>query len=89
MMASGWAKEGAVQEQIDSDIDDAVSRARQQLQQGISLTHCQWCDEPIPKARQQAVPGVKLCIQCQQELDKSQSNSTRFNRRGSKDSQLR
>ncbi len=27
-MASGWAGDGAVQDQIDSTIDDAVARAR-------------------------------------------------------------
>lgn len=88
-MAIGWAKDGAVQDQIDSDISDAVSRVRLQLHSGNSLTHCEECDEPIPLARQLAVPGVRLCIQCQQELDKLTSHATGFNRRGSKDSQLR
>lgn len=27
-MASGWAADGAVQDQIDSTVDDAVQRAR-------------------------------------------------------------
>lgn len=27
-MASGWANDGAVQDQIDSTVDDAVARAR-------------------------------------------------------------
>ncbi|BDO03882.1 hypothetical protein KAM622c_34690 [Klebsiella quasipneumoniae subsp. quasipneumoniae] len=30
-MASGWAGDGAVQDQIDSTIDDAVARARREL----------------------------------------------------------
>ncbi len=88
-MASGWAKEGAVQDQIDSDILDAVTRARLQLHQGDSMAYCEICDEPIPVARQLAVPGVRLCIQCQQEQDKLQQRAVSFNRRGSKDSQLR
>ncbi|MGI2259568.1 DksA/TraR family C4-type zinc finger protein [Shewanella sp. GXUN23E] len=87
-MASGWAKDDAVQEQIDSDIDDAVSRVRSQLHTGNSLTHCEQCHEPIPPARQTAVPGVRWCIQCQQDNDR-QTLSTAYNRRGSKDSQLR
>ena len=56
-MATGWAKEGAVQEQIDDSIDDAVQRARRQLPQGESLSHCEECDAPIPEARRQALPG--------------------------------
>lgn len=33
-MASGWAGDGAVQDQIDSTIDDAVARARRELPRG-------------------------------------------------------
>ncbi|BDM63686.1 hypothetical protein NFHSH190041_11380 [Shewanella sp. NFH-SH190041] len=88
-MASGWAKDGAVQEQIDSDIDDAVLQARSRLPQGESLSHCLECDEPIPVARQLAIGGVKLCVACQQEADQHQMRHALMNRRGSKDSQLR
>ncbi|CDL08330.1 Hypothetical Zinc-finger containing protein [Klebsiella pneumoniae IS43] len=35
-MASGWAGDGAVQDQIDSTIDDAVARARRELPRGES-----------------------------------------------------
>ena len=52
-MASGWAGDGAVQEQIDSTIEDAVQRARSQLPKGESLTHCEECDAPIPQARRE------------------------------------
>lgn len=88
-MATGWAKEGAVQEQIDSTIEDAVQRARSRLAQGESLTHCEECDAPIPEARRKAVPGVRLCVQCQAEQDRRDASFTGYNRRGSKDSQLR
>lgn len=87
-MATGWAREGAVQEQIDDTVDEAVQRARSQLPQGDSLAFCEECDEPIPEARRQALPGVRLCIICQSAADQSAAGST-FNRRGSKDSQLR
>ncbi|MAB25076.1 DksA/TraR family C4-type zinc finger protein [Pseudomonas neustonica] len=87
-MATGWAREGAVQEQIDDTVDEAVQRARSQLPQGDSLAFCEECDEPIPEARRQALPGVRLCITCQSAADQSAAGST-FNRRGSKDSQLR
>jgi len=50
-MATGWAQDGAVQEQIDSTIEDAVQRARSQMPKGESLTHCEECDAPIPEAR--------------------------------------
>ena len=88
-MASGWAQDGAVQEQIDASIDDAVKLARSRLPQGQSLTHCEDCGEPIPEARRLAVPGVRLCSGCQQEHDTEQSLQQGYNRRGSKDSQLR
>ena len=87
-MAGGFAKDGAVQEQIDASVDDAVARARQQIPSGESLQHCEECDATIPEARRQAVPGVRLCIACQSELDKEATFSA-YNRRGSKDSQLR
>ncbi|WP_037044041.1 DksA/TraR family C4-type zinc finger protein [Pseudomonas sp. BAY1663] len=88
-MATGWANDGAVQEQIDSTIEDAIQRARSKLGQGESLTHCEECGAEIPEARRQAVKGVRLCIACQSEQDKREANFSGYNRRGSKDSQLR
>lgn len=88
-MATGWAHDGAVQEQIDSTIEDAVQRARSQLPQGESLEHCEACGALIPPARRKAVPGVRLCVVCQAEHDREQMNFSGYNRRGSKDSQLR
>jgi len=89
-MASGWAKDGAVQEQIDSTVEDGIWEARQRLRnQGPSLTICEECEAPIPEARRQAVPGVRLCIACQAEADRHHQHRAGYNRRGSKDSQLR
>ncbi|MBB2493428.1 DksA/TraR family C4-type zinc finger protein [Aquipseudomonas ullengensis] len=88
-MAGGWTSDGAVQEQIDSSIEDAIARARSQLPKGESLSHCEECDAPIPEARRQAVPGVRLCVACQGAHDKAQQAASGYNRRGSKDSQLR
>ncbi|GGJ05967.1 DksA/TraR family C4-type zinc finger protein [Halopseudomonas pertucinogena] len=87
-MATGWAQDGAVQDQIDDTVSDAVERARSRLPAGESLTHCEECGAAIAEARRQALPGVRLCIACQSERDKEQHNSG-YNRRGSKDSQLR
>ena len=88
-MAGGWAKDGAVQDQIDASIEDAVLRARSRLPQGESRRECEECGAEIPEGRRQAVPGVRLCVACQAEQDEQQVNSTGYNRRGSKDSQLR
>ena len=88
-MAGGFAKDGAVQDQIDATVEDAVKRARDNLPRGESLSHCEECNAGIPAARREAVPGVRLCISCQTEHDKEAVNFSGYNRRGSKDSQLR
>ena len=88
-MASGWAREGAVQDQIDASVEDAVQRARSRLPHGESLSHCEECGVAIPEARRGAIPGVRSCIVCQTEQDKKQVDNSGYNRRGSKDSQLR
>ena len=54
-MPGGWSKDGAVQDQIDASVNDAVDVA---------------------------------CARCQSEQDEKNALSS-FNRRGSKDSQLR
>ncbi len=89
-MATGWAKEGAVQEQIDATIKDAVGRAKSRLPQGPGLTHCAECGDAIPQARRDAIPGVRLCVSCQDAQDReAAAQFSGYNRRGSKDSQLR
>ena len=88
-MATGWAQDGAVQEQIDASIEDEVARARSRLPRGESLERCEDCDESIPEARRRAVPGVRRCVSCQAELDQLDGRNAGYNRRGSKDSQLR
>ena len=49
-MAVGWAREGAVQEQIDATIDDGVELARSRLPKGESLAYCEECEQEIPLA---------------------------------------
>jgi phage/conjugal plasmid C-4 type zinc finger TraR family protein len=88
-MATGWAGDGAVQDQIDATVKDAIKRARSQLPSGPGRTHCEECDAPIPEARRKAVPGVRLCIACQEAEEREEGPSSGYNRRGSKDSQLR
>ncbi|MGB1950069.1 MAG: DksA/TraR family C4-type zinc finger protein [Marinobacter sp.] len=88
-MAGGWSKDGAVQDQIDASVEDEVKRARSQLTVGESALHCDECDNLIPEARRKAIPGVRLCIECQSALERQETHSGGINRRGSKDSQLR
>ena len=88
-MAVGWSRDGAVQEQIDATVESAVQLARSRLPDGESLTHCEECEAPIPEARRKAMPGVRYCVRCQAELEKSLKTVTLYNRRGSKDSQLK
>ncbi len=88
-MAGGWARDGAVQDQIDASVEDAVKRARSRLPSGESLYQCEECDSAIPEARRRVISGVRLCVSCQAELDEPQTSHSGYNRRGSKDSQLR
>lgn len=89
-MAGGWSKDGAVQDQIDASIKDAIEQAKSRMPKGESLVHCEECDAEIPEKRREAIPGVRLCVQCQSELDEqNKKDLSLFNRRGSKDSQLR
>ncbi|UWR04383.1 DksA/TraR family C4-type zinc finger protein [Ruegeria conchae] len=89
-MAGGWARDGAVSEQIEASISDELARMQAQKRPvGESLTHCAECEEPIPEKRRLALPGVKLCLDCQQERDSSFKTRGGIDRRGSKDSQLK
>ena len=87
-MAGGWARDGAVQDQIEDTVADAVKGARASLPAGESLDYCEACGEDIPERRRLALPGVRTCVACQAERD-SRRQAAGINRRGSKDSQLR
>ena len=88
-MAVGWARDGAVQEQIDATIEDAVQLARSRLPKGVSISKCEECDTQIPISRKKAIPGVRFCIECQESIEKQQTTISYYNRSGSKDSQLK
>lgn len=89
-MAGGWAPDGAVNDQIEASLSDELARLRRASPgTGVSLTHCAECGEPIPEPRRAALPGVRLCIDCQRERDARFVPRGGINRRGSKDSQLR
>jgi phage/conjugal plasmid C-4 type zinc finger TraR family protein len=87
-MAGGWTRDGAVQDQIDDTVADAVNRARARLLARDGSDECEECGEPIPEARRQALPGARTCVACQSMRD-AKAVSVGINRRGSKDSQLR
>ena len=87
-MAGGWTRDGAVQDQIDDTVKDAIAAARARMPAGEAAEECDDCGEPIPPRRRAALPGVRTCVACQAERDKAVVHSA-INRRGSKDSQLR
>ncbi|MFI4951420.1 MAG: DksA/TraR family C4-type zinc finger protein [Caulobacterales bacterium] len=87
-MATGWANEGAVLDQIHDTITDGVQSARSRLPQGEGTLECVECGEDIPARRREALTGVTTCVACQSSRDKKVEHSM-INRRGSKDSQLK
>jgi phage/conjugal plasmid C-4 type zinc finger TraR family protein len=87
-MAGGWTRDGAVQDQIDDSVTDAVLAARAALTGGEGSDWCEACGEAIPEARRKALPGARTCVTCQADRD-AQRVRAGINRRGSKDSQLR
>lgn len=90
-MAGGWARDGAVEEQIEASLADELARlkARQRRPAGAGRSHCAECEEPIPEARRAALPGVTLCLDCQKARDVAPKVRGGINRRASKDSQLK
>lgn len=91
-MAGGWTRDDAVNEQIDVSTREAIERMRLRnapRDGQDSAEFCDECDEPIPEARRQAIPGVRLCVNCKSGHDRAWRPTAGFNRRGSKDSQLK
>lgn len=80
-MAGGWTRDGAVQDQIDDSIADAVTFARASMPAGEGETHCVECGEPIPERRRTALPGVRTCVPCQSSRD-ARPQASWLNRRG-------
>lgn len=88
-MAVGFTQDGAVQDQIDSTVKDAIKYARANISKGTSAIHCSECGHTIPESRRRASPGTKWCVPCLNKLERVERSLSPFNRRGSKDSQLR
>jgi phage/conjugal plasmid C-4 type zinc finger TraR family protein len=91
-MAGGWARDDAVNDQIEVSTAEAVARARARAARAAeapSAEFCAECGDPIPEARRRAVPGVQLCVTCQSGRDRRIRPEGGINRRGSKDSQMK
>jgi phage/conjugal plasmid C-4 type zinc finger TraR family protein len=88
-MVVGWAGDNAVHAQISDSLADEIARVRSRLPHGESPAECEECGGPIPERRRKALPGVRLCVSCQEERDREQVAFSPYNRQGSKDSQLR
>ena len=69
-MATGWAREGAVLDQIEDTITDGVLTARARLPVGEGAEQCVECGETIPEARRKALPGARTCVHCQSGRDR-------------------
>lgn len=69
-MAVGWSKDGEVQDQIDNTVEEGLDRVRRRMPSGESLEFCEACRREIPRARREAIPGVRLCVACQSEQDR-------------------
>jgi len=51
----------------------AIDRVRQQLPASrVSASVCEVCGGPVPAARQRALPGVTVCVDCQQAREQRQ-----------------
>ena len=85
-MAGGWTRDGAVQDQIDDTVADAVLAARASMPAGESEPFCAVCGDEIPEGRRRAIPGVRTCVTCQGGRDKP--FATAFNRRDQAPDQL-
>lgn len=89
---NGWGPSDEGFATREATINDAVDWARLQLEiqkKTPSAEFCEddMCGEPIPQMRRELVPGVKYCVHCQSKYDNITLST--YNRRGSKDSQLR
>jgi len=50
--------------------EERIAAIRNQLPQGESAKTCEACGVEIPERRRRALPGVKLCIQCQERKER-------------------
>lgn len=53
--------------ETERQLNEALANRVQYV--GHSLTECEECDLPIPLLRREAVPGVRLCLDCQELVE--------------------
>ena len=58
-MAGGWSRDGAVQDQIDASVEDAIARARGKLARGESRKQC---EDAMPPFRKPADQPFLACV---------------------------
>ena len=79
-MANGWAPDGAVEQQIEDSVRDALEAARARMPSGDGWENCEDCGSVIPPKRRAAMPGVRTCVACQSARE-HQPSFTAINRR--------
>jgi len=55
-----------IEAQLHTDNRIAEIRAALRAQGNISRRHCRDCGSEIPERRRKSLPGVGLCVSCQQ-----------------------
>lgn len=57
-------------------VDDALAAHRRGMPQGESAKWCEMpgCGERIPEPRRRAILGVKLCVDCQEHLERVEAS---------------
>lgn len=59
-------KADIAQELIEWKLEQVMNARHQRAAPAIaSRLECKECEEPIPAARREALPGVQLCVRCQ------------------------
>lgn len=60
--------------EVSQNMENRLCRRRRRFRAlKRSRRFCAECGEPIPEARQQAVPGCQLCIDCQEEKERARN----------------
>ena len=54
-----------VQQRVEEERQRHIRAARAKMP-GVSRVLCIECEAPIPPTRRRAIPGVQLCITCQE-----------------------
>lgn len=54
---------------VEWRLEQSLKARQQQVSVLASRSICKECDEPIPSARQKALPGVQFCVRCQSAME--------------------